>query len=129
MRSTVFVIDTNVILRYLLADHPEQFEKVRVFMEEVKTGTRRVLIPESVLAECVYVLLKVYEVSREEIAEKLIGILRYRGVVNSDREVLIQALTLFGSKSVDIVDAIVSAIGSGERLQVFSFDRDLEKLR
>lgn len=129
MRSTVFVIDTNVILRYLLADHPEQFEKVRAFMEEVKTGTRRVLIPESVLAECVYVLLKVYEVPREEIAEKLIGILRYRGVVNSDREVLIQALTLFGSKSVDIVDAIVSAIGSGERLQVFSFDRDLEKLR
>ena len=129
MRSTVFVIDTNVILRYLLADHPEQFEKVRAFMEEVKTGTRRVLIPESVLAECVYVLLKVYEVPREEIAEKLIGILRYRGVVNSDREVLIRALTLFGSKSVDIVDAIVSAIGSGERLQVFSFDRDLEKLR
>jgi hypothetical protein len=30
--------DANVILRYLLKDHPKHFEKARNFMEEMKNG-------------------------------------------------------------------------------------------
>ncbi len=129
MKSTVYVIDTNVILRYLLADHEEFYDRVRAFMEEVRHGNKKVLILDSVIAECVYVLLKAYNVPREEIAEKLAGILEYKGVVNSDRENLLEALAIFAVENIDIVDALVFAFGSlEENREVFSFDKDLKKL-
>ncbi|MEN9898151.1 MAG: hypothetical protein RLZZ66_1800 [Pseudomonadota bacterium] len=51
------VIDTNVILRYLLNDHEAHFEVAKTFMLEVKAGNLFAYIPDSVLAECIFVLL------------------------------------------------------------------------
>ncbi len=80
------------------------------------------------LVECVYVLLKVYAVPRTEIADRLIGVLNYRGVVNEDRAIHVEALRLFSKKTVDIVDALVFAISRAKGWKQFSFDRDLQKL-
>ena len=55
------VVDANVILRFLLADEPAHFDQARAFMAQVKTGEAGAYIPEGVLVECVYVLLKVYQ--------------------------------------------------------------------
>ena len=129
MKSKVYVIDTNVIIRYLLADHKDFFEQARSFMEEVKVGRKKALILESVITECVYVLLKVYKVPKREVAEKLAGILEYKGIVNPDKERLVRALFLFGKENVDIVDAIVFIFGkTGKNMEIFSFDKDFEKL-
>lgn len=129
MKSTVYVIDTNVILRYLLADHEEFYNRARALMEQVRHGNKKILILDSVIAECVYVLLKVYNVPRKEIATKLAGILEYKGVVNSEKENLRKALAIFAEENVDIVDAFVFAFGSlEENREVFSFDKDLKKL-
>ncbi len=37
--KTIRVVDTNVILRYLLADHPEYFVRALEFMVELKSGS------------------------------------------------------------------------------------------
>lgn len=123
-----YVIDTNVIIRYLLADHPEHFRKAKAFMDRVKTGEVKAFIPEGVIVECVYVLLKFYEVPKSKIAESLIGILNYKGITNPDRDILIQGIRLFEEKKVDIVDAIISAISSERDWPCFSFDKDIERL-
>ncbi len=101
------VVDANVILRFLLADEPAHFEKARAFMEQVKTGAACDYIPEGVLVECVYVLLKVHKVPHSEIIKKLIGLLSYKGVVDENRKLLQESLRLIAAKNVDIVDAIV----------------------
>jgi predicted nucleic acid-binding protein len=59
--KTIRVVDTNVILRYLLADHPEHFARASEFMAGLKSGNQTAYIPESVLAECVFVLLVVLQ--------------------------------------------------------------------
>ena len=58
--KNILVIDANVILRYLLNDHPEHFEKASAIFEAVKEGQTLVYLPEGVLVECVYVLLCLY---------------------------------------------------------------------
>jgi len=128
VKGTVYVIDTNVILRYLLADHEEFYERVRTFMDKVRDGNKKVIILGSVIAECVYVLLKIYNVPRREIAAKLAGILEYKGVVTSEKEKLMEALSIFAEQNVEIVDAFVFAFGSHENRKVLSFDKDLKKL-
>ena len=127
MKNT-FVVDANVILRYLLADHPEHFRQAAQFMGRVKTGEVAAFIPEGVLVECVYVLLKFYKVPRAEIAENLETIMNYKGIVNENRSVLITGLQLFQEKNVDMVDAIVYAISKERGWTTFTFDKDLVRL-
>jgi len=81
-----------VILRYLLRDDEPLFQKASEILEKVRTGEEKVVILESVLTECVYVLLKVYGVERSTIAEKLTGLLYYKGVANPERKDLIDSL-------------------------------------
>ncbi len=50
--------------------------------EKVRSGAAKALILESVLVECVYVLVKFYKVPRGEAAGKLEAILGYKGIVN-----------------------------------------------
>lgn len=126
--KNICIVDANVILRYLLADHPDHFQKADRFMGQVKEGTTRVFIPEGVLIECVYVLIKIYKVPRPDIVKGLAGILNYKGVINDNRSLLIKSLHLFNDKNIDIVDAIVHTMAKEKSWTYFTFDKDLDKL-
>jgi len=97
-------------------------------MEQVRGGDANAFVGEGVLVECVFVMLKVYGVPRDEVAGKLLGILAYRGVVATDRQVLMDALRLFQAHNIDIVDALVVATAQRQGWQPFSFDDDIRKL-
>ena len=125
--KNITVLDTNVILRYLLNDHPQHFQRAQVFMADVISGEITVYIPDSVLAECVYVLLKVYKVPKPKVCEILTGILSYAGISHVNREILINSLQLFAEHKVDVVDAIVHATAQQQDWDVFSFDQDMKK--
>jgi predicted nucleic acid-binding protein len=120
--------DTNTIIRYLINDDPLLYSKAKEFFEKVKNGDTRAIILESVIAECIYVLIKIYRVPRDQAAGRLIDILRYKGIVNKDRQELIHALAIFMEHNVDIVDCILyaKAISDGDHL--FTFDLDLNRL-
>ncbi|MEK8089749.1 PIN domain-containing protein [Thermithiobacillus plumbiphilus] len=127
--SRTRVLDANVILRYLLADHAAHYEAAAGFLNQVKSGDATAHVPEGALVECVYVLLKVYGVPRREVADKLAALLSYRGMVGDALACFAEALRLFGSRNVDIVDALVVTTARARDWEVFSFDRDLEKLK
>ncbi|MBI3755099.1 MAG: PIN domain-containing protein [Deltaproteobacteria bacterium] len=120
--------DTNVILRYLLADEPRLHEKAKNLFEKVRVGEERVIIPESVLVECVYVLTKFYKVPKEEVSVRLQELLHYKGITNNDKSELIEALTIFVSNPpLDIVDCILCAKAKGYDMELSTFDERLEK--
>lgn len=127
MNKKIYLIDTNVILRHILADHSELSPKAKIFMDKIKEGKAKAKITEGVLVECVYVLLKVYNVPKEEIAGELINILEYIGIADENKFIYIEALKNFANNKIDIVDNILSASASGENA-VISFDKDFRKL-
>src|SRR5213593_3476706 len=55
-RPKAHLIDTNVILRYLIGDIPVQAAKSAALMERLEAGTERAEILESVVAEAVWTL-------------------------------------------------------------------------
>jgi len=120
--------DTNTIIRYLINDDPELFSKAKEFFEKVRNGDAKVVVLESVIAECVYVLTKIYRVPKDKAAGRLIDVLRYKGVVNKDRQELIHALTLYTEQGLDIVDCILHAKALSGGDHVFTFDSDLNRL-
>ena len=122
------LVDANWILRYLLRDDEALFLRASALLEKVKTGDEKVIIPESVLAECTYILIKIYKVDRSTIAEKLRDFFDYKGVVNADKKDLVDALLLFGHTNLSIVDCILCAKSKNHDLSLFTFDKSLQKL-
>ncbi len=119
--------DTNVILRYLLEDNKLLYEKAKELFEKVRSGDEKVVILESVFVECVYVLLKFYKVPQDDISAKLRGLLHYKGVLNRDKEDLLEALTIFAEKNIDIVDCVLCAKAKNNHIPLVTFDKNLKK--
>jgi predicted nucleic-acid-binding protein len=120
--------DTNVVLRYLLHDDAVQYEKAAEFFERVRVGNEKAIIIESVLVECVYILMKFYKVPKREVADTLTKLLQYKGIANGDRKTLADALRLFAEQNLDIVDCILLAKAKQGKGRLFSFDKALNKL-
>ena len=98
------------------------------FFQKVKNNEEKAIILECVIAECIYVLTKIYLVPKEQAAGRLIDILRYKGIVNTDRQALIQALFLFIGQNLDIVDCILYAKAADTGDFLLTYDSDLNKL-
>lgn len=124
----VYLIDTNIILRFLLGDHPELSPKATAFMSRIADGTIKAEILDVVTAECVYVMEKFYQIPREKISEKLSKIFNFSGIVNLNRSEMLQGLLNFETSNVDIVDCVLAAMSSSSRV-VISFDKDMMKLK
>ncbi len=120
--------DTNVVLRYLLADIPEQFAEAEIFFEKVRLGEEKALLLESVLVECVYVLTKYYQVPKERAVTTLTELLQFKGILNPDKEALVVGLRLFGDTALDLVVCLLLAQARSSGRRVFSFDKKLKGL-
>ena len=120
--------DTNTIVRYLIADEPAMHAKAKELFDKIKNGAGKAIILESVIAECIYVLTKIYKVPRDRAAGSLIDILHYKGIANDDQRELIRALSLFSEQSLDIVDCILCAKAVATCDYLFTIDADLNKL-
>ena len=117
--------DTNVLLRYLLKDIPDQYQESLEFFEKVRTGETEAELPECVIVEAVYILTKFYGVPRAAAVESLRGILRYKGVINTDQDQMLTALGMYADSTFDVVDCILAVKAKGRIL--FTFDKKLKK--
>jgi predicted nucleic acid-binding protein len=120
--------DTNVIVRYLVRDNERFYERAKSFFDKVKDGGEKAIVLESVVAECIYVLTKIYKVPRKKSADSIRDILCYKGIVNGDQKDLVHALTLFSESNLDIVDCILAAKAASGGDKLFTFDEELIRL-
>jgi predicted nucleic-acid-binding protein len=109
-------------------DNQALFVQARDFFDSVRKGSQQAILLESVIAECIYVLTKIYKVPRAEAALVLIDMLQYRGIANADRAELVSALNIYREKNIDIVDALLCARTEGTSLTLFTFDKELQKI-
>ena len=130
-RTDLIVIDANVLIRFKTKDIPEQAEKPRVLFQQVIDGTLKIVVPEVVIADVVYVLSspRLYNLPREEVAEYLIDFLKLKGLAISYRALCIETLAIYAAHPIDFVDAYLAAmVALGKARELVSFDKRLSKL-
>jgi predicted nucleic acid-binding protein len=119
------VVDSNVILRWLLRDHEAYFEQAARFWNEVREEHCFAHIPEGILVECFFVLTRSYKVPRAEAALQLQRLLSMRAVSMDARPVALAALDLLLQRNLSIADALVIAHARAHDVGIQSFDQDL----
>ena len=126
--STVTFPDTNVLLRYFLADVEEQYQEIRPFFEALKYGHQKAIILSEVLLETFYVLTKTYGIPALEAAEALKDLLLYKGVVNRNKSLLLEAFNLFlESKGLSLLDCFLCIKARKQKGKFLTFDQRLQQ--
>ncbi len=116
----MIVLDANYILRFLLKDN----EKMYSIAKEV-ISQNNCIIDNEVLAEVVFVLLKVYKVTKADIREILEKFISFENIVLNDKTTILNALKIFEENNLDFVDAILCA--KSKKYMVKTFDKKLNK--
>ena len=121
-------LDTNVLLRYLLADEPEQHAAATALIEDRLTPEAPGLIHPVALCEVVWALGQVYKVPKADIIGALRLLLRVRSLRVLDAAHVREALVLYEAHGVDFADAYLQAAYQGEGTGLVTFDRAAARL-
>lgn len=111
------LIDANVIIRYLLRDIEDQYLRASQAID------LRCCTTTEVLAEVVYVLMKVYKIPRPDIAIALFSLLKKVQIENGIA--VIFAINLFKDSSLDFVDCLLISYNNVLGQHIISFDKKL----
>jgi len=128
MVETVYA-DTNMFIRFFTSNPEEQSEIVNRFFIKVSLREVELLVCDLVISEIVYVLERVYKVSRNEIYEKIHSILNMENIVIENRSVIVNALSYYKDKNINFNDAYIASHAIKNNInKVFTFDNDFKKI-
>ena len=107
-------LDTNVLVRYVMQDDPKQSARASRLIESL-TPEAPGFVPIVALVELVWVLTSCYDLTREQIAQALDGLLRAKEIVLEQAEQVSQALRTFGASGADFADCLIerTAVAAG----------------
>jgi len=117
-------IDANVILRFLLQDHQEFFQKAQKITLEAEQGKLKLLVAPITIAEVVWTLESFYKIPRKEIADILSAFICSDGIEAEEGDVVLFALKSYKESNVDFIDAYLSHhITKSGNNKIFTFDK------
>ena len=123
----VYLIDTNIIIRFLVGDHQEHLAKSIEIFKDIESAKLQVEILDGVLMEAFFVLTKFYKLPKSEVINDLKTILALNGVINSNKPILYETLNIIEIKNIDFVDALICSKTKLQGFGKLSFDNDLKK--
>jgi predicted nucleic-acid-binding protein len=124
----MIAIDTNVLLRYLLADDSIQTPRAIRLIEEATERGEPVLISQIVLCETEWVLDTTYGASRREIYGILKRLLGSEPFVVEEAERAGVCLEIYRERQGDLSDFLLGAAGRASgATTTFTFDRKLRR--
>ncbi len=117
----MLAIDTNIIVRYLTGDHPQQSRKAKALID-----SEQVFVCTTVLLETEWVLRSVYGFSPFEVAKALRAFSGLPSVILEDGAIVAKALG-WTARGMDFADALHLGRAQGSEAFV-SFDRQLARV-
>ena len=125
-KDSIKMVDTNVILRLLLADVKEQYKEAKLLFSDIESGKKKVYVSVLVIGELVWILEKYYAIARNGFIEKVLAILAMKNVkvFEADKKLVVGALRAMLKYNMDFTDLYLWKTG----MEIVSFDKKLNKL-
>ena len=120
-------LDTNVLVRYLTNDDPDQSKKASAIIEGAATKGEKLLVHPVVLCELVWVLETAYGYGRSDVAATLDHILRTAQFQIPEKDTVWSAWADYRSGKGDFADYLIGrANGQLGATHTVTFDKDLK---
>jgi predicted nucleic-acid-binding protein len=124
-------IDTNVLVRYITQDDPEQSRQATQFIEKTSSSEESsIFITGIVLCELVWVLETAYKYHKENIAKVLEKILRTRQFCVYQPEILWNCLHDYQHINIDFADSYIGHLNASNECEyTVTFDKKATRLK
>ena len=122
--SKKVVIDTNLLVRYLINDDQKKAAAVDNLLDKAIKGELRIVVPSVVIAELVWVLESFYQLEADAILELVEAIVNTSGLDVTDKSTVISALRLYKNRNIDFIDAWIIEFAKERGIKtIYTFDK------
>lgn len=124
MKLETLFADTNLFLRYLTNDVPEQADAVERLLRRAAAGELRLMTSALVVGEIIWTLESFYGLPKQTVREHVLAMLNTPGLEVAEADILLQAILWYEEKNVDFIDAYNAAwLLAGGLNRIATFDR------
>lgn len=123
-------IDTDILIRLLTGDDLKKQAAAVLLFEKVEQKQLVLKAPETVIADCIYVLSspRLYDLERDKIRDILMPLLRLTHFKITNKQIIQQAIEIFSNHNLDFSDAYLAVLVKQHKLPIYSYDRDFDKI-
>ena len=118
------LLDTNLIIRFLLNDDPKKADAVGKLLRGKK---ERNVLPEVVMAEIIWVLSSYYQQTKPFIIDKMRALIHVESV-ECNQSLLDASLTYWERHNISFIDSYLLSKAQKEDLILYTYDRKLTKI-
>ncbi len=118
------LLDTNVLVRFLVADHEEHHKQAEKWFREAEKGKRSIVVTSLVIAETAFVLESFYKLKRGDIAKALEVFVNQRWLKVEERATLRLLWTSYRA-GFHFVDSYLLARANAANETILTFDKKI----
>ncbi|NCN06924.1 MAG: type II toxin-antitoxin system VapC family toxin [Candidatus Pacebacteria bacterium] len=125
-RVKSYLLDTNILVRFLVGDNKGQQELTREWFKQAESGKIKFILKPIVLAETSFVLQSVYKKNRDAVATALESIVAQKWLVVEERSVISNVWHWY-KQGLHFVDSYLLACSKQHTHELLTFDKKLDK--
>lgn len=123
-----YFVDTNIFLRFLLADNKQQYLLAKKLFKKAEDGKISLWTTDIVILEIIWTLKSFYKIKPREIQHHINCLAALENLKITNGSLLLETLDLFANKNVDFADAYNFLLAQKAKKKIVSFDQDFDKL-
>lgn len=119
------LIDTNLIVRFLVNDDPKKVSKVEKLLKD--KNNKNILL-DTVVAEIVWVLNSYYELDKLDIIEKLRALIHVESI-ECNAFLISRAFTLWEENNISYIDSYLAAVAELGAMELYTYDQKFKQIQ
>lgn len=123
------IVDTNVLLRYLVDDTSILGKKANDFINNAQKHKYIIKLNELIVAECLWVLISHYKYSKENAVTALRSLILHEEFKIKDKILINESLNFFLENNISFVDSYLYCQSQNTGLDLITFDEKLARLK
>jgi predicted nucleic acid-binding protein len=122
------MLDTNVIVRFLIGDKNERFKGVFNFFKSIEQNKIDVELKLIVLFQTIFVLKSHYKVPKDRMIDAIVRLLKFKGLKIKEKRIVERMLEIWCSNNIEIVDAyLIASLEKDSQNILYSYDTDFDR--
>lgn len=123
------IVDTNVLLRFLLNDIPHQAKECEQLLIKAKNNEIKLYVARATIFEIDFILRKYYGYEKVVVIDHLKPLISAPYLIVESRILFNRAIIFYKTENISFVDAFLLVKAETEKAELFTFDQALQKLQ